>query len=226
MILGRSIIGVITARGGSKGLPGKNLAPLGGRPLIAWTIKAGQSASSLDRLIVSTEDETIAEVAQALGCEVPFRRETHLARDETPSIDVLIHALEQCPGYDYVVLLQPTSPLRTAEDVDTAIRFCIECSAPACVSVSRAKKSPQWMFTMDEKAHLSPATSSYSIPNRRQDLQSVYVLNGAIYVADIDWLRTERTFFGPQTVAYEMPVDRSLDIDTEHDLRVAEVYLA
>ena len=112
-------------------------------------------------------------------------------------------SLEQCPSYDFVVLLQPTSPLRKAEDIDMALEFCIKHSAPECVSVSRAEKSPQWIYSI-----------------------TVYTLNCSIYIANVDWLRAARTFIGPDTVAYETPVDRSVDIDTDRDHRYAEFLLA
>ena len=226
MIAGQRIIGIITARGGSKGISQKNLATLQGKPLIAWTIEAGQSSGYLDRLIVSTDDDAIVEAAKSLGCEVPFRRDSRLAQDETPSIEVVIDALEQCPGYDFVVLLQPTSPFRTAEDIDMALEFCIKHSAPACVSVSRAEKSPEWMYRIDDNAHLSSVLVAEDLPSRRQDLQTVFTLNGSIYVANVDWLRAAQTFIGPDTVAYETPIDRSVDIDTDRDLEYAEFLLA
>ncbi len=135
-------------------------------------------------------------------------------------------SLEQCPGYDFVVPLQPTSPLRKAEDIDMALEFCINHSAPECVSVSRAEKSPQWMYRIDDNAHLSSVVVAEDLPSRRQDLQTVFTLNGSIYVANVDWLRAAQTFIGPDTVAYETPVDRSVDIDTDRDLEYAEFLLA
>src|SRR4051794_29098155 len=115
MIASRKVLGLITARGGSKGLPRKNILLLAGKPLIAWSIAAGKASRFIDRVVLSSEDAEIIEVAKAHGCDVPFVRPSELSRDETPSLDPVLHALDQLPDFDWLVLLQPTSPLRTAE---------------------------------------------------------------------------------------------------------------
>ena len=217
MIDGKKVLGLITARGGSKGVPGKNIRPVGGKPLIAWTIEAGLASKYLDRLILSSDDDTIMKVARDHGCEVPFKREARLAADDAPSMDVVFDALERCPGYDWVVLLQPTSPLRRTQDIDTAIGRCMALGAPACVSVCVAEQSPYWMYRLQDGNRLSPVLPSLAA-TRRQDLPPVYILNGAVYVADTTWLVKSRNFVTSETVAYEMPIARSLDIDTEADL--------
>lgn len=217
MIEGRKVLGLITARGGSKGAPGKNTRMVGGKPLIAWTIESGLACRTLDRLILSSDDDAIMKVARDRGCEVPFKREARLATDEASSMDVVFDALDRCPGYDWVVLLQPTSPLRRAEDIEAAIERCVAFGAPACVSVCAAAQSPYWMYTLQRGDRLSPLLPS-SDAIRRQDLPPVYFLNGAVYAADTTWLATSRNFVTSETVAYEMPIERSLDIDTEADL--------
>lgn len=222
MIQGKSVLAVIPARGGSKGVPGKNIRPAGGKPLIAWTVEAARNAKHIDRTILSSDDSAIIAVARDQGCEVPFVREANLARDDTPGIDVVIDALNRCPGYDWVVLLQPTSPLRTAQDIDGAIEQCVQAGAPACVSVCVAKESPYWMFTLDSGARLSPLLSGKTIA-RRQDLPLVYVLNGAVYVAKTEWLLGQLSFLAKETIAYEMPAERSMDIDTEADFMQLQV---
>jgi len=219
----KKVIAVIPARGGSKGLPGKNIIPVRGKPLLAWTIEAAQRARYVDRLILSSDDPAIIDVARKFGCEVPFERDSRLAADDTPSIDVVLDALTHCPGYGWVVLLQPTSPLRTADDIDGALERCVALGAPACVSVCEAEQSPYWMYTVQGDNRLSPLLPS-SV-TRRQDLPTVYVLNGAAYVADTLWLLGSRSFLTSETVAYEMPVERSLDIDTEADLSIFETRL-
>lgn len=216
MIQGMSILAVIPARGGSKGVPGKNIRPAGGKPLIAWTIGAAQNSKYLDRTILSSDDPAIIDVARKLGCDAPFIREPGLAMDDTPGIEVVIDALNRCPGFDCVVLLQPTSPLRTGEDIDNAVERCIAMGAPACVSVCAAQESPYWMFTLDSDTRLNPLLPGNTIA-RRQDLPQVYSLNGAVYVARVEWLVRQRSFLTPETIAYEMPRERSLDIDTEAD---------
>jgi N-acylneuraminate cytidylyltransferase len=208
---------LVTARGGSKGLPRKNVLPVGGRPLIGWTIAAATGADFVSRVVVSTDDDEIMEASRNCGADVPFRRPPALASDTATSIDVVMHALDELPGFDYVVLLQPTSPLRTAEDIDAALLLAESSSAPACVSVCEATQSPYWMYRIDGEHRLAPLMESPVLASRRQDLPPVYVLNGAVYVARVGWLRETRSFLGAGCIAYPMPVERSLDIDTRAD---------
>lgn len=215
MIDGLSVLAVIPARGGSKGLPGKNIRHAGGRPLLAWTAEAALASKHVDRVVLSSDDEDIMRAARECGCEVPFRRPAELASDTAASIDVVLHALDKIPGYDVVVLLQPTSPLRTAGDVDDACARMMAASAPSCVSVCRVEHSPYWMYRLDAGGTLRPLLEP--APTRRQDLPTVYRLNGALYVARVEWLRTARQFVSAGTVAHVMPVERSLDIDTLED---------
>ena len=224
MIGGRSVLAVITARGGSKGLPRKNLAPFRGAPLIAWTIRAAQAAPGIDRLILSSDDPEIIETARALGCEAPFRRAPELASDTAASIDVLLDAADRVPGFDIVVLLQPTSPLRTAEDIEATLAAMAEGGAPGAVSVSEAPCHPYLIFGRDAAGRLSPFVEKPAeLGWRRQDLPPAYRVNGAVYAADLTLLRASRSLcVAGETAAYEMPVDRSIDIDTLEDLQAAE----
>lgn len=217
MIDSGPVLAVIPARGGSKGLPGKNIRPAGGKPLIAWTIEAARGARLVDRVVLSSDDAAIIAVAREWGCEAPFVRDARLAGDETPTIDVVLDALARLPGYPWVVLLQPTSPLRLAADIDGAIRLCAERKAPSCVSVCAVRENPWWMYRLGGDGRLAPLIPG-AIPTRRQDLPRVVAPNGAVYVARADWLARERKFITTDTVAYEMPAERSLDIDTEPDL--------
>jgi len=214
---GKKVLALITARGGSKGLPRKNVLPAGGRPLIAWTIGAAAGAEFVSRVVVSTDDDEIMAAARAWGGEVPFRRPPALAGDTATSIDVVLHALDQLDDCDYVVLLQPTSPLRTAADIDAALMLAESSDAPGCVSVCEAEQSPYWMYRLDSEGRLAPLLDAPVAATRRQDLPPVYVLNGAIYVARVDWLRETRSFLGAGCIAYPMPSARSLDIDTPED---------
>ena len=225
MIHGAQVLAVIPARGGSKGIPRKNLRLVGGKPLIAWTIATAKGSRYVDRLIVSSEDTQIIETARREGCEVPFVRPAELARDDTPGIEPVLHALEALPGYDYVVLLQPTSPLREVEDIDRCIERCVESGADAFVSVSQPDKSPYWMYTLAPGGRLKPLIQSAAPVDRRQDLPAVYALNGAVYVARSEALSRTRTFVGNDTVAYVMPTERALDIDSELDLTIAGLLL-
>lgn len=217
MIDGHSVLALITARGGSKGLPGKNITPVLGRPLIDFSIAAARAARGIDRVVLSTEDEAIARVARECGCEVPFVRPAPLATDQASSIDVVMHALDSLPQFDLLVLLQPTSPARSAQDIEEACGLLLRHRAPACVSVTLAEQSPYWMYQLTEGERLQ-ALLPASTGTRRQDLPPVYLLNGAIYVARCDRLRRHRSFVGPDTVAYVMPAERSIDIDTADDL--------
>jgi CMP-N,N'-diacetyllegionaminic acid synthase len=218
------VLAVIPARGGSKGVPGKNIREAGGKPLIAWAIDAARGVERIDRAIVSSDDAAIIAAARKLGADVPFVREARLASDQAAAIDVVLDALARCPGHAWVVLLQPTSPLRTAADIDGAIDRCIEAKAPSCVSVCAVSESPYWMYRIGAGGQLQPLLGEAS-QARRQDLPAVYVLNGAIYVARADWLARGKSFVGADTVAYVMPAERSLDIDTEDDFHLLKTRL-
>lgn len=224
MIGGRSVLAVITARGGSKGLPRKNLLSFRGAPLIAWTIQAAQAAKSIDRLILSSDDPEIIETALSLGCEAPFRRAPELASDAAASVDVVLDAADRVPGYDIVVLLQPTSPLRTADDIEATLALMAETGAPGAVSISEAPCHPWLIFARDAAGRLAPFVEKPAgLSWRRQDLPPAYRINGAVYAADLSWLRVGRSMFrAGETVAYEMPAERSVDIDTLEDLQAAE----
>jgi len=212
----QKVLAVIPARGGSKGLPGKNILPVQGRPLLAWTADAARAARLLDRVVVSSDADAILAAAHACGVEA-LRRPAELATDTATTIDVVLHALDACPGHDVVVVLQPTSPLRTAADIDGALQRFTASGAPACVSVCEAEQSPYWMYRLGDAQTLLPIVDAAAEATRRQDLPAVYVLNGAVYVADAAWLRTTRAFVAAGTVAHVMPVERSLDIDTARD---------
>lgn len=219
MIQGLSVLALITARGGSKGVPGKNIRLVHGRPLIEYTIVQALAAACVDRVVASTDDDEIARVAQACGCEVPFRRPAALATDEARSIDVVMHTLDQLPNHDIVVLLQPTSPARAAADIDATVQRMLDAKAPACVSVCEVQESPYWMFSLGEHARLHPLLATPSAC-RRQDLPPVFTLNGAVYAARTVALRHMGSFLGPETVAHVMPRERSIDIDTLEDFNL------
>lgn len=217
MIQGKKVLGIIPARGGSKGVPGKNIRVVAGKPLIAWTIEEAKKSKYLDRLILSSDDAEIIRVAKEWGVDVPFVRPDELAQDDTPGIEPVLHAVRELPGYDYIVLLQPTSPLRSVEDIDHCIENCFTLVAPACVSVTVPEKSPYWMYTVNSDNRMKPLLEAYDY-TCRQDLPVVYALNGAVYVADISWLELKKSFVTEETVAFEMTKEHSVDIDTESDL--------
>lgn len=224
MIGAARILGLIPARGGSKGIPGKNLAELGGKPLLAWTIAAARASRYLDRVVLSSEDPAILEAGKRHGCDVPFRRPAELARDESSSADVAAHALEQLPGYDYLVLLQPTSPLRTAGDIDACIELCHSRRVSSCVSVRRAQESPELMYRVQGDGAMQPLLAREA--TRRQEHEAYYLLNGAVYVVRVADFMASRRFILADTMAHEMPASRSLDIDVPEDLEQARLVVA
>lgn len=225
MVNDKKVLAVIPARGGSKGVPRKNIRELGGKPLICWSIEAARGSRYIDRLIVSSDDPEIIETAVGAGCEAPFVRPSELSQDDTPGIEPVLHALQALPGYDLVVLLQPTSPFRSAEDIDRCLEICLESGAPACVSVTAPDKSPYWMYTLDAHSKITPLLSPPEGFHRRQDLPPVYALNGAVYVARTQWLLESGGFVSAETRAYPMSKERSADIDSEEDLAWCEFRL-
>jgi N-acylneuraminate cytidylyltransferase len=226
MINGKSVLAIITARGGSKGIPGKNIIDLAGKPLIAWTIEAAKKSEYIDRLVLSSDDDEIIKVAAQWGCEVPFKRPADFAKDDTPGIAPVLHALSVLPAFDYIVLLQPTSPLRTKEDINGCIEHCITRQANCCVSVTEPDKSPFWMYYINSQGILEPILSTESdVAVRRQDLPVVYALNGAVYVARREWLLVNKSFLSKETIAYPMCKEHSIDIDSWRDLQLAKLML-
>lgn len=217
-------LALIPARGGSKGIPRKNINMIAGKPLIAWTIEAALASTLLDGVVVSTDNAEIAEVALRYGAQVPFLRPAELARDETPGVEPVLHALQQLPDYDAVLLLQPTSPLRSSADIDACLALAREREAVSVVSVSEPDAHPDWMYRMTATQQLEKLLASQS-HTRRQDLLTVLTLNGALYFANADWLRRSRTLLAEETLAYVMPADRSVDIDTPLDWKFAELLL-
>lgn len=226
MISGKKVLGIIPARGGSKGISKKNINIVGGKPLISWTIEAAKQSSYIDRLILSSDDQEIIHIAQQWGCEVPFVRPTELALDTTPGIEPVLHALNECPGYDYVVLLQPTSPLRTTGDIDECIEMCALKGHPICVSVCESDHTPYWMYHLKRDNKISPFIFTEQIVQTRQEAPPLYVLNGAVYVAECDVLHQTRSFITPFTSGYVMPEERSLDIDKPYQMMIADSILS
>jgi N-acylneuraminate cytidylyltransferase len=226
MIDGKKVLAVIAARGGSKGVFKKNIRNIAGKPLIAFTIEEAKKSRYIDKLILSSDCEEIISVAKQFGCVAPFVRPKELAMDDTPGVLPVIHAIGETPGYDYVVLLQPTSPLRLAEDIDGCISQCVFSKTPSCVTVTKSRHHPQWMFYINPVGNkLKNVVENVEIATRRQDLPETYALNGAVYVAEITSFLESETFLTNETTAYIMPEERSLDIDCEIDIKIAEVFI-
>ncbi|MBA3677867.1 MAG: acylneuraminate cytidylyltransferase family protein [Sphingosinicella sp.] len=220
-----STLALIPARGGSKGIPRKNVRMLAGQPLIAWSIQAALASARIDAVVVSTEDEEIAEVARNAGAEVPFMRPVELSADDTPGIEPTLHAIDMLPAYDAVLLLQPTSPLRTTADIDGILALAGETHAQAIVSVCEAEDHPAWMYRLGAGGNLHRLFPGENV-DRRQDLPKVFSLNGAMYFGRTQWLRAQRSFLGEGTVGYPMSAEDSVDIDGPLDWSLAEILLA
>lgn len=226
----RKILALIPARGGSKGLPRKNVRLLAGKPLIAWTIEAALNCACFARVIVSTDDTEIADISKSYGAEAPFQRPLELAGDQAKSIDVAIQAIkwfeERGEYFDLIALLQPTSPLRNTSDIQNALSLFNLKKAGAVVSVCECEHSPLWMNTIGEDLSMRDFLVKSALNQNRQVLEQYYRLNGAVYLADIQYLSTNYGFFGPRTYAYIMPQERSVDIDSELDLKFVEFLLS
>jgi CMP-N,N'-diacetyllegionaminic acid synthase len=225
MIDGKSVLGLITARGGSKSVPRKNVRPLGGKPLIAWSIAAARASRLIDRLILSSDDAEIIATARSYGCEAPFVRPPELATDTARSIDVARHAIGAIETkFDYLALIQPTSPFVSSDDIDGCVRRCIDGKATSCASVRVAAEHPHWMYHLSDRGTLVPVMQGPR-PTRRQGAPVVHVLNGAVFVARCDWLLEHADFIDQDTLGYEMSADASIDIDDELDFEAAEASL-
>ena len=224
------VLALITARGGSKGLHRKNVLPLAGKPVIAWTISAALESPSLNRVVVSTDDEEIAQVSREWGAEVPFMRPAELARDDSPHMSVVDHAIRwleanQKVRPDYVMLLQPTSPLRTTADIEAATQLALEKQADSVVSVCLTHHHPYLTKKLAEDGTMADFMSATQPDLRRQALPPAYFLNGAIYLTRREVLLNEQTFHPVRTFPYVMPPQRSLQIDDPWDLHLADLIL-
>ncbi len=223
-----SVLGLIPARGGSERLPRKNLATLGGKPLLAWTIEAALACPRIDRVVVTTDDAEIAAVARNYGAEVPFMRPPELAGGDVDDLPVFRHALAQLgpPAADVVVWLRPTAPLRTADDIAAALDVFESSGADVVRSVCLSDHHPYWMKLLDGiwLKPFAPEHDESRYP-RHQLLPQVYRLNGAVDVVRTSAVERNGSLLSGPAAAYVMPAERSVDIDTELDLRVAEALL-
>lgn len=222
------VLGLIPARGGSKTVVRKNIRLLGGKPLLVYSIEAARSSRWLSKLVVSTEDAEIARVAEAAGCEV-IGRPADLARDETPMLPVIQHTVAQVERMglcvDAVALLQPTVPFRVAEDIDGAIEKLIQTHADSVVSMCRVYDFHPVRMKRIVDDQILPYCEPEVEGTRRQDLPPAYHRNGAVYVMRRDVVMRQGSIFGKVSRPYVMPPERSLNIDEELDLTVAEALL-
>lgn len=220
-------IAIITARSGSKGLPDKNIKELAGKPLIAYSIEAARDSGCFETIMVSTDSEKYAEIGREYGAEVPFLRSVETSSDTAGSWDVVMEVLARYKDlgktFDTVCLLQPTSPLRKAEDICGGYKLLEEKSADAITAVTEVDHSPLWCMTLPEDLSLKKFNEEKRIEAPRQLLDTYYRINGALYIRKVAEdgvdLCSEREY------AYAMPRERSVDIDTELDFRFAELLL-
>jgi N-acylneuraminate cytidylyltransferase/CMP-N,N'-diacetyllegionaminic acid synthase len=222
-----NVLMLVPARGGSKGLPGKNARPFLGKPLVARAIQTAADSRVAGRIVVSTDNSDIARAAKDYGAEVPFLRPGELAGDESPVLAAALHALdwlEANEGWkaDWLLLLQPTSPLRTADDIRGAFAILNSGDADAVVSVTEAKAHPFWVKSLDPQGYLRPFVDGQAAPTRRQDLPPAFSLNGMIYLVRTSALREERDFCPKKTFPLVIPAARAFDIDCEQDFLIAE----
>ena len=217
----KTFLAIIPARGGSKRLPRKNILDLSGRPMISWSIDAGLKSKYIDKVVVSSDDDEILDIAKKFKAET-VKRPGELASDIATSNDVVKHTLENIEEHDYIVLLQPTSPLRNYKHIDEAIKLLEKKSADAIISVCKTDHSPLWSNTLQEDGAMQSFIKDDVIDKRSQDLNDYYRLNGAIYICKRDNFLKEETFFLKENIyAYIMDKESSIDIDEDIDLKIA-----
>ena len=227
----KNILGVIPARGGSKGIPNKNIIEIGGNPLIHYTIKAGLESKMLTHCVVSTESDEIKRIAKVHGGNVPFKRPKELSSDNAVSMPVMKHAIQfmekkQNCKYDIVVMLQPTTPLRLSEDIDNSLILLEESKADAVISVvDVGANHPLRMKRIVDGRLINYIDQGYENMQPRQELPSVYIRNGAIYAVKRDILMEDDSWVGNDVVAYIMPTERSVNIDAMQDLYLVNSYM-
>lgn len=225
-------IGIIPARGGSKGIPRKNLAPLLGKPLLAYTIEAARASQFLTDIVVSTEDQEIGTVSRDWGAQVPFYRPAELATDKALSVPVVLHALREMEQitskpYDIVVMLQPTSPLRSAHDIDSGIQLLLDTGADSVISVVDVGGHHPFRMkrVVGQNILINYIDQGFEDMRPRQELPPVYIRSGALYIVRRSILADQQTFVGRDCRAYVMPEHRAINIDTRMDLILAEQLL-
>jgi len=219
------MLAIIPARGGSKGLPGKNIKKLSGKPLIAYSIEAAKNASSIDKVIVSTDSEEIAKVAREYGAEVPFMRPSHLAEDTSLAIDNYNYTVDRYKqdfgvGFNDFCVLQPTSPLRSSSDIDSAINMFYEKNADSVISYCEEHHPVSWHKYLEDDNRVINVFSDDALQNR-QDIRPTFYPNGAIYIFKSSLIKLG-LYYSDKTFAYIMPRNRSVDIDVLDDFRLAE----
>lgn len=225
-----AVVAMINARGGSVGVPRKNIRPLMGKPLIGYSIDVARKTRAIDRVIVSTEDEEIAEVAKSLGAEVPFMRPKELATSHAVQLDTIRYNIEKLEEsgerVDIVVLLQPTAPLRKVEDVEGCLDLLIEKNADTCITVTDVgSRHPTGIYRKHQDGTLEPFVKADARGFNRQDLEQIYWRTGSVYVMRRDVIINQNAIYGEKVVGFEVPDERSFNIDTMFDWQLIEAWL-
>ena len=221
----KTFLAIIPARGGSKRLPRKNVLDLCGKPLIAWSIEAGLKSQYIDAVVVTSDDAEILDISKKYKAET-IERPDELASDISTTFDAIKHTIENCEQYDYIVLLQPTSPLRDEKHIDEAIELLKSKNADAVVSVCEMDHSPLWSNTLDDSLSMKGFLKDEVLNKRSQDLEKYYRLNGAIYICKTNKLLEEESFFLKENIfAYDMNRESSIDIDEKIDFKIAEIIM-
>lgn len=221
----KTFLAIIPARGGSKRLPRKNVLDLAGKPLIAWTVEAALRSTYINQVVITSDDDEILSVADTYGAQM-IKRPEDLATDIATSFDAVNHAIENSEQYDFIVLLQPTSPLRTSRHIDEAIELLISKNADAIISVCDMDHSPLWSNVLPENGSMEHFLRDDVKNKRSQDLEKYYRLNGAIYICKTNKLLNEKSFMLKENIfAYQMDRQSSIDIDEELDFKIAETII-
>lgn len=231
MIDSAKVLALVPARGGSKGLPNKNILPLAGKPLIAWSIEQAKASATVDAVVVTTDSEAIAACARTYGARVPFMRAAELASDAASSIDVVVDALDRLEQggerFDIVVLLEPTSPLRDVSDIDGAVRRLVGTpGAESVVGIAMVEGAHPAFLMRESGAFLEPYASRPPTGVRRQDLEPLFHLEGSVYASYVPALRARRSFYHDRTVGWRVSRYKALEIDELPDLIACEALLA
>ncbi|MBU1659483.1 acylneuraminate cytidylyltransferase family protein [bacterium] len=222
----KTFLAIIPARGGSKRLPRKNILDLAGKPLLAWSIEAGLKSKYIDKVLVTSDDEEILLIAQQFGAEI-IQRPKHLAADTSTTFDSIKHTIDNMPRYDYIVLLQPTSPLRNEKHIDEAIELLFSKQADAIISVCEMEHTPLWANTLPQNDSMHNFLRDEIKNKRSQDFEQYYRLNGAIDVCQTDKLLEEKSFMLQNNIfAYKMDKKYSIDIDEEIDFKITQILFA
>ena len=231
MYKNKKILALIPARGGSKGLPGKNIKPMLGKPLIGWTIEQALASEFIDKVVVTTDDKEIAEISRKFKADVPFLRPRELAQDSSPTMDAVLHAVnwfeENGELYDILVLLEPSSPLRDSEDIDNSIKLLSSTpEAESIVGICQVESAhPSFIVQLGKENFLIPYLNKEFKVIRRQDIEDLYFFEGSLYVSLINSLKSRKNFYHEKCLEYIVPKWKSYEIDDLSDFIIIEALM-